>query len=127
MTMVLDRWETALLASVVGGAIITFAWAELSYWLLRRSNPELSKNDRSRLVSSLIGMLERFLLTTLTIWQDNAVGAIASALLAIKALLAWGDFKDLHPGPSRKRFTTSFMLGFVSITWAIVWGIWAKH
>jgi hypothetical protein len=127
MTIVLERWEAALLASVLGGAIITLVWAEVSYWLLRRSSPEFTGNDRSRLVSALAGILERLLLTTLTIWLDGAVGAITAALLAVKAITAWGELKDVLPGPSRKRFTAAFLNGFVSVSWAIVWGIWAKH
>jgi uncharacterized membrane protein YccC len=86
MTIVLERWEAALLASMLGCAIITLVWAEVSYWLLRRSSPEFTGNDRSRLVSALAGILERLLLTTLTIWLDGAVGAITAALLAVKAM-----------------------------------------
>jgi hypothetical protein len=126
-TIVLERWEAALLASALGGAIVTSVWAEVSYWLLRRSSPELTGTDRSRLVSALSGILERLFLTTLTIWLEGAVGAITAALLAVKAIMAWGELKDLHPGPSRKRFTVAFLNGFVSVIWAIVWGIWAKH
>jgi hypothetical protein len=31
MTIVLEKWEAALFASVLGGAILTFVWAEVSY------------------------------------------------------------------------------------------------
>lgn len=110
--IVLEKWEAALLVFVFGGAIVTFVLAEIAYWRLRRSFPELSANDRSRIGSALLGILERFLLTMLTIWFDRAVGAIASAMLAIEAL-AWGEFKDRHPGPSRWRFGTSYLVGLI--------------
>lgn len=126
-SIVVSRETAGLLASVLIGAAITFVWAEVSYKLVRRSYPEITGKDRSHVIGPLVGMIERLLLTTLTIWSQPAVGPIAASFFAVKAVLSWGELKDLNLRVSRARYAVSFMNGMVSVTWAIVCGIWATH
>jgi hypothetical protein len=126
-SIVMNKETAALIASVVIGVVLTFIWAEVSYKLLRRSYPEITGKDRSRVIGPLVGMIERLLLTTLTIWLQPAVGPIAASFFAVKAVLSWGELKDLNLRVSRARYAISFMNGMVSVTWAIICGIWATH
>jgi hypothetical protein len=86
-----DKNIKALLISVVLGAALTLVWAEVSYSLLRRGHPEVVPTDRNLFIGVLVGVLERLLLTMLTIWLEPAVGAVASAVFVVKAVLSWAQ------------------------------------
>jgi hypothetical protein len=119
-----SRAGIALLASVLGGVVATVIWAEISHFLLRKSYPEFTGKDRSNLIGPIMGIVERLLLTILTLWLPQALGPIAAAVIAVKAVLGWGDLQASNTRPGRTRYSVSFMNGLVSIIWAVAWGIW---
>jgi hypothetical protein len=120
-----SRPVIALLASVFGGAVITAAWAETSHLILRRNYPQFTGKDRSFWGASYIGIVERLLVTMLTIWVPQALGALAATLLVLKAVMGWGDLQNNQDiRPARARYGIALMNSVVSMIWAIGWGIW---
>jgi hypothetical protein len=123
-----DRTTFAIFSSVIGGLFVTFIWTEVSHQLLKYFFPQFSGNDRSKVIGPTVGMVERLLLTILTIWLPQALGPIAAAVIAAKVVLGWGDLGGSTTGrPGRTRYSVSLMNSLVSIIWAIGCGIWATH
>lgn len=116
----------ALFYSIFGGALITWAWGNTAHWIIRKKFKELDVNDRGWFVAAYMGALDRLLITTLTIWVQSGLGEVIAALIAVKVVLQWGDLPNAtSTRPGKTRFAVSLTNNVVSITWAIMCGIWA--
>lgn len=116
----------ALLISVVGGVPVTWVWTRSLHRRLAIKYPkEFSDRHSDPLTSAIIGVLERGTVTMLVIWLPQDGGAIAAAILAIKAAGSW-SLEGSATVAGRVRYFTAFLGGLGSILWAIAWGIWAK-
>jgi hypothetical protein len=119
-----SRAGIAILASVLLGAVFTGIWARTSHWFLRKCF-QFPPDNLGFLIGVLMGIVERLLLTITTLWEPQALGPIAAALIAVKEILGWADLKPKdNDRPSRIRYSVSFMNNLVSVIWAISWGIW---
>jgi hypothetical protein len=123
MAVFLSNPEIALAISVIGGALVTFIWAECWYRAFRK---QLGANSqRARGIAALNGVVIRGLLTTTVIWMPQTTGAIVAGLLAVHGFTAWGGLQpqqqeNIH---GRTRYTISMLNHIISIFWAIAWGI----
>ena len=123
----LTRPQTiALLASVVGGAFVTFIWSELWHAYLRRKMGGQPLNDRARPIGITLGILERLLLTAFVLWLPTAVGAFAGAWILVKSAGGWGDIAREKPH-ARMRFFVHLSGSIASVLWAVGCGMLARQ
>jgi hypothetical protein len=118
------RASIALGLSIVGGIPVTMAWTRLLHYRLRIEYPEnFTQYHSDRLISFVVGVVERGIITMLAIWLPQSVGAIVAALLAVKAVGSWTG--DNTSNPHRVRFFTALLGSLMSMGWALAFGIWA--
>lgn len=125
MEIFTSRAALALLISVAGGAVLTFAWSEVSHRLNRKNYTEPEQLIRHRTLSFIFGVLQRALLTTFAIWIPMAVGPFAGTWLVAKSIVNWAGM-DAKSHAGRARFSVALFGSLVSILWAVAWGIWGN-
>lgn len=114
----------ALLASVVGGLPVTYGVTSFLYRRLNRKYPDgLQGPHRDAWMGTVIGLLERGFITTLTIWLPQSLGPLVGSWMVIKAAGAWTP--DGIPGhlARRVRYFAAILGSLVSTFWAIAWGL----
>src|SRR3954471_11089284 len=116
----------ALLASVVAGLPVTYGTTAFLYRRLNRKYPEdLKGPHRDAWMGTVIGLVERGLVTTLTFWLPQSLGPLVGSWMVIKAAGAWTP--DGIPGhlARRVRYFAAILGSLISVFWAIGWGLWA--
>jgi hypothetical protein len=104
----ISRAGIALMASIFGGILFTFFWSDFSHLVLRTTYPEhFTGADRSRWIGVMLGIVDRVLLTMLTLWLPQALGPIAAAIIGVKAVLGWGDLQKDSNRAARTRYSVS--------------------
>jgi hypothetical protein len=120
------RAIVALGISMLGGIPVTWAWSKWLHSRLEKKFPaDFSEPHRDWQTSLLFGILERGVITVLTIWLAQSVGPIFATLLAVKAAGAWST-DESKSIPSRVRYSSAIMGGLMSLGWAAVFGILAR-
>lgn len=113
----------ALFVSIWVVGIVTKPITDYFHAQLRRQHGEDYKPaERINWIGSLIGYLERGLLTILVIWLPGAVGPTLAAIIAVKAASGWGSMGQDKPA-GRARYFVIFMGTMVSCTLAVVCGL----
>lgn len=120
------RPAIGLIASVLGGAVVTYAFSEVLHFFLHKTYPGvIDEADRLKWLAVTIGFLERALFTSVFIWAPQAIGALAGSILAVKAVGGWGSLQT-NRTEARARYYVAFMGSLGSMFWAVACGIWVN-
>ena len=121
------KWLAVYFLSCIGGAILAEAWMNFSSKAVAK---HISKHfvpdttgatERLWWLSTLTGVVERAIITTLVLWAPKVLVLFIGGWMALKLAGGWGLLKDPTP---QNRYTYSIgLLGSVlSISWAIAVG-----
>lgn len=120
----LPNRRTAYAASLIGGAAITFLWAEAVHFIIQWQFPGMARPLRLRWMPIAIGVLERAVMTSFAIWVPMALGPFMGTWIVAKAAGGWAL---VVTGEDHKRalYFAGLLGSIVSLGWALAWGLWA--